>query len=1078
MKHRYKYGVSAAVSTAALLSVSIGAFGQDTQPEEIIVTGSYIRGSATDAASPVDVISRDDFVATGAVLPSDIIANLGVNSGSTSNYNPAAENNNIAGKGNVNLRNLGLNSTLVLINGKRQTVAAARTRVGETFVDINEIPAVMIERVEVLKNGASATYGSDAIAGVVNFITRENFQGMEFSSQYLRTGNSNQDDLTVGGVFGWSSEDDRTRLVFGVDYLNRSDLPVLDKDLATRADNSAIFGGTVTNNLGRAFPRNLAFSQPSGNNFTDANCAAAGGFTGIPNAPQNNECRTDGRPYQVYIPETDRTNAMLHFSHKFNDRAKAYSEVLFSKSNVRVPVANAISPIGAQFLQLPVNVGGPPNFALGAFNNDGTVRANALRPMPANAPISIANGGFGNLAALDTTIGFYGPQETRRNNSETQRYVLGVKGDLPFIGDREVSYDVSGGYSRNESVNRMDGINRDRFELALNGLGGPNCTPNGVDNLRFLETTGAGALGAQFAPFAFFLTAPIDPEYATNNRGNVSLALTSTNQGVGGCQFFNPYASALTGQGPANDPALLEYLRLRNVKINDSMTELKVFDAVFTSNLWELDAGPVAAAFGLQYREDSRTSKQQPERFATNLITSVAPDGTRTLRPISNDALYGTLTNNFDASEDVKAAFLELQVPITKSLEVQLATRYEDVGLDVNFKPQSISTFGSLDNVGGSLGNELTSKIAVRWQALDSVAVRASFGQSFRAPNLGLLFEGSGYTGAAVIDPLQSAAVREGRIDPLTAYTDPAVMQASRTGPLRLGLPSPTLEPEKADSYDFGLIFTPLAGLNVTLDYYRVEFRDAIINTPFKTILAPQVDLFNQAAANPNNYVLRSDGMTPCAKGSGTTPATSCVVNPTTYMLPPSLNGGSTVPIDRIQGNLAVIRVNDINAGQITTDGLELGSSYTFSGLGGRVILGTNWTYVNKYEVAIPGSDTFDAAGHTNDNSTIRSMPDLRGDVSATWANGNQNITAVARYIGSYDDDFNNDTVDSYTTVDLSYGYSWKFSKDMDPLNLRLGIIDATDADIPRRANIGRGFDTTVFSPNGRRFFLQLQQSF
>jgi len=1075
MKHRYKYGVTAAVSTVALLSVSIAAFGQDAQPEEIIVTGSYIRGSATDAASPVEVINRDTFVSTGAVLPSDIIANLGVNSGSTSNYNPAAENNNIAGKGNVNLRNLGLNSTLVLINGKRQTVAAARTRVGETFVDINEIPTGMIERVEVLKNGASATYGSDAIAGVVNFITREKFDGMEFSSQYLRTDNSSQSDLTVGGVYGWTSEDDRTHLVFGADYLSRSDLPVRDKDLATLADNGAGFGSNITNNLGApfGFVANPQFKSLGGNNFTDANCAAAGGFVGVPNAPQNAVCRTDGRPYQVYVPDTERTNAMLHFSHKFNDRAKAYSEVLFSTSNVRVPVADAIAPTGAQYLQLPVGVAGPANFALGAFDNNGNARPLANRPMPLNAPILASNGGFGNLNALGVTIGSFGDPETRKNDSKTQRYVVGLKGDLPFIGDREVSYDVSAGYSRNESVNRMDGVNRDRYELALNGLGGPNCTPNGTRNLRLLETSGPGALGAQFAPYSFFLTAPIDPEFATNSRGNVSLALSSTNQGVGGCQFFNPYLSSITGAGPANDPALLEYLRLRNVKINDSTTNLKVFDAVFTSDLWQLPAGPLSAAFGLQYRKDGRTSDQQPERFGTTLITGIDANNNVSVRPISNDALYGTLTNDFDASEDVKAVFLEAQIPVTRNLEVQLATRYEDVGLDINFKPQSLSTFGSLDGIDDKLGDQVTSKVAVRWQALDSVAVRASFGQSFRAPNLGLLFEGSGYTGAAVIDPLQSTAVRNGGIDPNTVYTDQTLMQNSRTAPLRLGLPSPNLKPETADSYDLGLIFTPLAGLSIGLDYYRVEFQDAIINTPFKQILAPQVDMFNQARLNPANYVDRQLG-TPCAPGSSAT----CIVNPTSYMLPPSLNGGRTVPIDRINGNLAVIRVNDINAGEITTDGLEMNASYAFSGLGGRVILATDWTYVNKYEVKIPGSPTFDAAGHTNDNSTIRSMPDVRGNLQATWATATQSVTAAVRFIGSYEDDFNQSTIDSYSTLDVSYGYNWKYSKDMNPLSLRLGVIDATDSDIPRRANIGRGFDTTVFSPNGRRFFLQLQQSF
>ena len=114
---------------------------QDEPLEEIIVTGSYIRGSSEDAASPVQVIQREDMDIQGAFTAEDVTKNLTINSGTTTNHNYDTENATISGKANVNLRGLGLNSTLVLLNGKRQVVAAAETQDGSEFVDINTIPA-------------------------------------------------------------------------------------------------------------------------------------------------------------------------------------------------------------------------------------------------------------------------------------------------------------------------------------------------------------------------------------------------------------------------------------------------------------------------------------------------------------------------------------------------------------------------------------------------------------------------------------------------------------------------------------------------------------------------------------------------------------------------------------------------------------------------------------------------------------------------------------------------------------------------------------------------------------------------
>ncbi|PCJ58516.1 MAG: hypothetical protein COA65_07690, partial [Rhodospirillaceae bacterium] len=140
---------------------------------------SYIRGSALDAPSPVQIIDKETMRAQGAANVWDVIKNLEINSGSTTGKGGPNEGGGIEGTANINLRNLGQNATLTLINGKRQVSAATTTRGGGEFVDINSIPTTMVERIEVLTDGGSALYGSDAIAGVVNIIMRTDFVGTD-----------------------------------------------------------------------------------------------------------------------------------------------------------------------------------------------------------------------------------------------------------------------------------------------------------------------------------------------------------------------------------------------------------------------------------------------------------------------------------------------------------------------------------------------------------------------------------------------------------------------------------------------------------------------------------------------------------------------------------------------------------------------------------------------------------------------------------------------------------------------------------------------------------------------------------
>ena len=173
----------AAVTTAALGHSAVAQEQSEDQGkliEEVIVTGSFIKGAATDAPSPVAVIDRDNLMQQGAPSTVDIVANMTYSSGTENQTNQFASGNT-AGTANINLRGLGLSRTLVLMNGRRLVTAAAQANDGSAFVDINTIPALAINRIEVLKDGAAATYGSDAVAGVANFTTRHDFVGVELS---------------------------------------------------------------------------------------------------------------------------------------------------------------------------------------------------------------------------------------------------------------------------------------------------------------------------------------------------------------------------------------------------------------------------------------------------------------------------------------------------------------------------------------------------------------------------------------------------------------------------------------------------------------------------------------------------------------------------------------------------------------------------------------------------------------------------------------------------------------------------------------------------------------------------------
>ncbi len=293
---------------------------EETALEEVIVTGSHIRRSEYDNPTPITVVNREDFIDQGATTLLDVVRYLPVNTGSVL----YAEAGGLVGTASFNLRGLGLGSTLTLINGRRAGKSAVADDGGNQFVDINQFPLSMIKRMDVQTDGASAIYGSDAVGGVVNLITRKGMEGVEFSAQ----AKSNVSDSGSVSLAMGANNDVGTFNLYATYY---------HQDRAYHWDMDWIRDrlGLFTSSAGSPGNYRMAllddmgnFLQATGNTVADPDCEAALGVL------QNNRCR-----YLLYgrsspIPEENRLQAFAEGEVNISDTAKIYSEFHYSSNEV------------------------------------------------------------------------------------------------------------------------------------------------------------------------------------------------------------------------------------------------------------------------------------------------------------------------------------------------------------------------------------------------------------------------------------------------------------------------------------------------------------------------------------------------------------------------------------------------------------------------------------------------------------------------------------------------------------------------------------------------------------------------
>ncbi|MEC8859929.1 MAG: TonB-dependent receptor [Pseudomonadota bacterium] len=1129
----------------------VPAFAQDSEPEveEVVVTGSYLRGSPLDAPSPVQVVDRASIEAQGAAQIWDVVKNLEVNSGSVSNEGADGGNalmGNVSGMANINLRNLGENSTLTLINGKRFAPAATATPTGGEFVDINTIPLVMVERLEVLTDGGSALYGSDAVAGVANVIMRTQFEGFELYGdvQAIEKEMENQDQ-TLSAIWGWSNETGSTHFVLSGEIFRRDPVSV---SAARYFDDRSEFTGTV-GGLGtpianaafgtrinpaylneEAVAQAIAEGGTADPRYTDPLCyslTSADGtpyFTGTRTSERgdpNTSCRENSFEWDLLNVGMERDSVAGAFEHVFNDSVEFYSFAQHSSSDIERSDSGAYTSRGpTMFLAQPGAHQGNPawgGYSIGQPMELGyfAPAIGLARPTAAditNAPTDIRNGGINAPSYANMNIGS-SPRMgggNQMSHTEATGVQAGLRGEFTAFNNRRFNYDVSYSWSGTSFELEYKTFQRDRAHLAANGLGGPNCTPNGVPDFDFISArghispfipTGWDFVGSSMTQLFF-------PGFVFNTYESLSYALTSNNHGKGGCEFYNPFLTRQSNPDLANSQELIDWM-MPTIRRADKRNKLAVFDAVVSGEMFEMAGGMAQFAVGAQHREQNAASiAPEMNQPGLNAIAGFGPNGEpNEYRYVSNNFECSECIFNYDHTRSTRAAFVELSLPFLDSIESQIALRYEDYG--------------------GRIGGELTPKVALSWRPTDELLFRGSFSQSFRAPNIGIQLEGLESSSVTFRDPISNQAVRANMVP---ANNDNAEPETTYT----VGSPAPDIGNEYADTYSAGFIWTPagaLQGLSIGADFWRFEVEDRVMPQPGISAISGEIAAFEAAAADPNNYVFNGTvSSSPSAAYGGMNPYTSCDPNaleaqwgsnPDNSKTP----AGQVIPMSRLDcvvdprlyqvsgvvraagsttANLITISSAAINAGKVTADGVDLKASYQWDTDLGRFRIASDFSYVRQYTLSdVPGLELglretgiFDAAGTTGDGLLVRSLPDIKGNITLSWnsADTRHSVAVINRFVGqyqnlSYQDTFDNGNdyvrsivnrdIDSYHSVDIQYSYVHEWAnQNLGTTTLTVGALDAFNAELPFHYAGTLNYDAYQFDGRGRRLYARVLMQF
>ena len=1048
LKSRYFCGGSL-LAVALAFGVSGTAAAQDggATVEEVIVTGSFIAGTPEDAALPVDVIGSKEMEARGSPTMVQLIKTI-PSSGAV-----IGENNRFgsgSGAATINLRNLNSpttgSRTLVLFNGRRVPVSPQSLN----SVDVNLLPTAAIGRVEVLKDGAAATYGSDAIGGVVNFITRTDLDGFEFSGQYQFIDGSDGD---YEANLAWGKKWDNADALITLGYRHRSQLPIQERDWALRTGvdgflQNPLGGWASTGNPGQynvissfAGSPNTGFTSATlGAGLPDIGCAANGGAPYNISAviglrqlnPDANSCQFQYTVFDNLVEEEEHFQAYGKFNFDITDTLSANVEVLYAMHDTPnqswavtgpnqfpTPLSAggtspipALSPSDQGRFYIPAS--NPGLMALvnqvNSANCNGTVLPYGIDAASCQTALNaartaVATAATNGVAASQTAwrpIGFGGNPYTEDKHAhysykvDTFRVSGGFKGELPF----GINWDGALTYQQQDYTRVQEDLSVNRLQQGLRGFAS---RAGAADQCTAAETANW-----------------------TTNAGNAAM----------GCYYFNPFSNGFDqslSDVPANPfyvgssaiPGFNEAVAARNEVVdwmderlvNKMSTRLFVADIVLNGELpWELGGGAVKWAAGAQYRYDQY--KQNPEVLhdvnATPCVDSVPfGDGQPYCLTPTGPYLFNANLAQYDVSREISSLFAETLLPITDDLELTLAARYEYyAGQGETFNP----------------------KASLRWQALDWLALRGSVGTTYRAPS-------------AIITT--------------TNFTR-GLTNANGTWRANDQYGNPDLDPETAFTYSVGAM-AKIGAFRATVDYWSFDFEDQLI-------LESATDML--AAAFP------STGANVC---TSTDPAYVALRSRFTFT---DLGCG--------RANVQSYRTQYINGGKVKTSGVDFQASLDVGDLfDGQLTTGFDGTYLIQYDedpyliegVPAPTRGTQERAG-TYRASIFTGYNRVRANAYVNWASGIHNLRWQTRFISSVNQTESNSIglaiatktttkIPEYWQHDLTYRAELPWDT-----TLTATVQNIFDEEPPFAIGTQYNYDPSSANPLGRVFAVAVKKRF
>ncbi len=935
---------STMIAGFALAGLAVPAMAQTTPGDQaseigdVVVTGSRIVRQDYVANSPISTVSAEQIQARGDVNVEQILNQLPqVVPGLSANSNNPAN-----GAATVDLRGIGPSRTLVLLNGRR-VVPYDKSNA----VDLNSIPASLIERVEVMTGGASATYGSDALAGVVNFIFKKDFEGLAFNTQYGISGFGDGEQFNASLTFGANTGDGRGNVTGFLGYADRDGfLPNEDRAWALVANNggsgTGIYGGLnniVTN------PYTTVGCETAANPTPTSPCRRSFRTPGVPGRFVNDASlaptsdRYNFAPVNLLQSPSERINTALMGHYDITDRLTAFAEVFYTNTRNNIQLA----PTPATGIAIPADnyfVQNSP--ALLAYVNS--------RPDP-NAPLNFDR----RMAEVGARIENHDTNVTQINTGLT--YDLG--------GDWKVEGVYAFGRTELRTSIKND-VSRSRMAAALAGGGtATTCAPSSLlvfSNCKPINLFGAGTITPEAAAFV-----RLDfSDLSVFERQNVTLNVTGT--------------------------------------------------------AMELPAGPLAVAFGAEYREDSLSFTPDAAKRTGDIF------GFNAERPVA-----GSSTSKELYAEAVVPVVKDL--PFAHSLELEVGARMSDYD---------------------TVGRVWTYKAGGSWEPVESLRLRGLYQRAVRAPNVFELFQANDQGFPAVLDPCSTLNPSTGAARTLSASVrafctlqlgaDPVtsgfVALNSQTESFFFG--NPNLSEEESDTITLGAVWKPtfLPGLTMSLDYYDISI-DGYIGTIEGGVSGIVANCF--AAADLNSAACK---------------------DPTV---------GALIYRDAA-GNLKA-RAPLGNVSELKTSGMDFSARYGWNVpwssdfFGDKLDVAFNLTYLDKYEL-----DGIDYAGTAGAYNISASLPEFKANLNLGYDLGPVRLNYSGTFIDAMDnqgnipafEDGGYNTVDSYWYHDVSATYQVN-----ENVQFFGGIRNLADEEPPVFDNANDGnTDPNAYDVVGRYFFV------